>query len=240
VGNSVVRLTTAGGTLAFTPSPANFYTPNNERQLDQADLDLGSGAAMVVPDQAGTTTPRLLLTSGKDGVIRLLNRDFLGGHYGRPASDQRGRDDAIQKVAGIGGTWCGPAYWEGPDGSSIFYTGVQNRLRQFRLGTNPDGSGKSALLPIDQSAIIFGYPSPTPVISSNGRTAGTGIVWVLRRDDNTLRAFSAENVATQLWHTLQSAGDALDGRVVKFSVPIVANGKVYVGTKTTFVCYGLR
>jgi outer membrane protein assembly factor BamB len=240
VGNSVVRLTTAGGTLAFTPSPANFYTPNNERQLDQADLDLGSGAAMVVPDQTGTSTPRLLLTSGKDGVIRLLNRDFLGGHYGRPASDQRGRDDAIQKVAGIGGTWCGPAYWEGPDGSSIFYTGVQNRLRQFRLGTNPDGSGKSALLPIAQSAILFGYPSPTPVISSNGRTAGTGIVWVLRRDDNTLRAFSAENVATLLWHTLQAAGDALDGRVVKFSVPIVANGKVYVGTKSTLVCYGLR
>jgi hypothetical protein len=65
-------------------------------------------------------------------------------------------------------------------------------------------------------------------------------VWVLRRDDNSLRAFSAEDVGTQLWHSLQAPGDALEGRVVKFTVPIVANGRVYVGTKTAVVCYGLR
>jgi hypothetical protein len=245
VGDSFVRLTTEGGTLTFTPNPANFYTPANERSLDQQDIDLGSGGAMVIPDQSGTSTPRLLVGCGKDGIIRLLNRDFLGGYIGRLPSDQRPPDGPVHKLTMKGGTWCGPAYWEGPDGNYIYYTAQGERLRQFRLGTNVDGSGKSALIPAAQSVIAFatgnsGYPSPTPVVSSNGRTAGTGIVWALRRDDNSLRAFSAEDVGTQLWHSLQAPGDALEGRVVKFTVPIVANGKVYVGTKTAVVCYGLR
>jgi outer membrane protein assembly factor BamB len=242
VGDSFVKLSTAGGTLKFTPDPANFYTPNNERQLDRDDIDLGSGGIMLLPDQTGTSTPRLLVGSGKDGFIRLLNRDFLGGHHGRPSSDRRGLDEALHPINVRAPMWGGPAYWEGPNGVYIYFTAYQDRLRQFRLGPHPDGSGRSGLIQTAQSAILFGpaFPNSTPVVSSNGRTAGTGIVWVLRRDDNSLRAFSAEDVGTQLWHSLQAPGDALEGRVVKFTVPIVANGRVYVGTKTAVVCYGLR
>jgi hypothetical protein len=65
-------------------------------------------------------------------------------------------------------------------------------------------------------------------------------VWVLRREDDTLRAFSAEDLTNELWNSRQNAADRLDGRVVKFTVPIVANGKVYAATKTAVVCYGLR
>ena len=69
-------------------------------------------------------------------------------------------------------------------------------------------------------------------------------MWLLRRDDSTLRAYSAEDLSL-LWHSSQAAADALGGKVVKFSVPIVANGKVYAGMKTDgahgfIVCYGLR
>jgi outer membrane protein assembly factor BamB len=94
------------------------------------------------------------------------------------------------------------------------------------------------------SSTMFAFPSPTPVVSSDGPAAGTGIVWLLRRDDNTLRAYSAENLSL-LWHSNQAAADALGGQVVKFSVPIVASGKVYAGMKTGgshghLVCYALR
>jgi len=240
VSNSFVRLTTAGDTLAFDPNPQNFFTPSNERNLDAKDQDEGSGGAMVIPDQPGSTTAHLLIGCGKDGVIRLLNRDFLGGHTGR--NNPNAKDNAIQDVPGIGGTWCGPAYAEGPNGPAIFFTGSRNRLRSFRLTTDPSQGGKSMLAPAATHSTMYQFPSPTPVVSSNGRTAGTGIVWVLRRDDGTLRAFHAETLA-QLWQS--SAADALGGKVVKFTVPIVANGRVYATMKTDdthghLVCYGLR
>jgi outer membrane protein assembly factor BamB len=233
VGDSFVKLSTAGGTLSFTPDPANFYTPNNERELDRQDLDLGSGGAMVIPDQTGTSTPRLVIGAGKDGVIRLLNRDFLGGHNGRASSTRRGLDEAVHQFRLSGFAFGGPAYWEGPSGSTIFYTANGDRLRQLRLGPHPDGSGRSGLTQSAQSTLRFaGHPCPTPVVSSSGRTAGTGIVWVLRRDDNSLRAFNAEDVTKPLWDSRQIAENRLDGNVVKFTVPIVANGKVYAATKT--------
>ena len=198
---------------------------------------------MVIPDQPGSTTPHLLIGCGKDGVIRLLNRDFLGGHTGR--HNPHAKDNAIQDVPGTGGTWCGPAYWEGPDGPSIFYTGDRNRLRRLRLGTNPDqGNQRWLTLASTSSTSFAAHWSPTPVVSSNGPAPGTGIVWLLRRDDNTLRAYNAENLAL-LWSSSQAAGDGLGGQVVKFTVPIVANGKVFAGMKTDgshghLVCYGLR
>jgi hypothetical protein len=243
VGDSFVRLKTDGGSLTFTPSPANFFTPSNERLLDRGDEDLGSGGAMVIPDQTGLNTLHLLVGSGKDAVIRLLDRDFLGGHTGR--IDSHAPDNALQNV-GPAGDFGGPAYWEGPNGNYIYYTGTANWLRQFLLGTNPNGNGKAWLVLAAKSSDLFAlgperhHPAPTPVISSNGRTAGTGIVWVLRRDDSSLRAYNAEDVSKPLWNSSDNTADALDGGVVKFSVPIVANGKVYAGTKTSICCYGLR
>jgi len=247
VSDSFVRLRTANGTLTFNPNPEDFFTPSNERDLDKIDADLGSGGAMVIPDQPDSATPRLLVGCGKDGILRLLNRDFLGGHTGRQNS--KAPDNALQDLPGIGGTWCGPAYWEGPGGHYLFYTGVGSRLRRFRLGTRADRGGQSWLSQTSMSSTIFaasqaGFPSPTPVVSSNGQAAGTGIVWLLRRDDSTLRAYSAEDLSL-LWSSSQAPADALGGKVVKFSVPVVANGKVYAGMKTDgshgfLVCYGLR
>jgi hypothetical protein len=250
LGDSFVRLTTAGGSLTFTPGPANYYTPNGEMALDQGDLDLGSGGAMVIPDQTGTNTPRLLVGSGKDGIIRVLNRDSLGGHTGRQYAQLS--ENALQNVSNpggwpIGAVFGGPAYWEGPKGGFLFYTGTAHPLRRYRLSTNPNGSGASWLAPDAESADRFGTgtgpgyetATPTPVVSSNGKTAGTGIVWLLRREDNTLRAYNADDLSL-LWHSQQGAGNNLDGAVVKFTLPIVANGKVYAGTNSSIACYGLK
>jgi hypothetical protein len=218
--------------------------------LDQGDLDLGSGGAMVIPDQTGTNTPRLLVGSGKDGIIRLLNRDSLGGHTGRQYAQLS--ENTLQNVPNpggwpIGAVFGGPAYWEGPNGGALFFTGATHPLRRYRLSTNPNGNGASWLAPDAESADRFGTGSgpgyetatPTPVVSSNGKTAGTGIVWLLRREDSTLRAYNADDLSL-LWHSQQGTGNNLDGTVVKFTLPIVANGKVYAGTNTAIACYGLK
>lgn len=250
VGDSFVRLTTASGILTFTPDAANFFTPSNERFLDQRDLDLGSGGAMVIPDQPGTTTPRLVVGGSKQGAIYLLNRDFLGGFTGRVNASTL--DRAVQTIPNPGSfptgvVYGGPAYWEGPGGNYLFFTSARNPIRRYRLGPNPNGTGGSWLIPDGETADRFGRSGvaeseklgPTPVVSSSGQMPGTGIVWVLRRDDHTLRAYSTDTMAL-LWHSGQASADTLSPSVVKFTVPIVANGKVYVGTRTSVICYGLR
>ena len=205
---------------------------------------------MVIPDQTGTTTPRLLVGSGKDGIIRLLNRDNLGGHTGRQYP-QLG-EDTVQNINNpapplFGAVFGGPAYWEGPNGHYLFYTSATHPLSRYRLGTSPIGNGASWLTPDADSLDRFatgtgpGYETatPTPAVSSDGKIPGTAIVWLIRREDSTLRAYSADDLSL-LWHSNQGIFDGLDGGAAKFAVPIIANGKVYAGTKSSIVCYGLR
>src|SRR2546426_688596 len=98
----------------------------------------------------------------------------------------------------------------------------------------------SILAPVErQCSLTFGFPGSTPSVSAKG--ASNGIVWAL---DNSrycttqspgcgpavLHAYDAANLATELWNSSQVAANKA-GNAVKFTVPTVANGKVYVGTR---------
>jgi hypothetical protein len=75
------------------------------------------------------------------------------------------------------------------------------------------------------------YPGATPSISADG--ANNGIVWLLQCSSPALLlAYDAGNLTNQLYNSAQAGGgrDQLpDG--VRFAVPLIANGKVFVGSQ---------
>ena len=100
----------------------------------------------------------------------------------------------------------------------------------------PDHHGKLKTSPASQSAHTFGYPGTTPAVSANGST--NGIVWAV--DNNgTLLAFDATDLTKVLYDssTAPNGRDSFSGN--KFITPMIANGKVYVGTPNSVAVFGL-
>ena len=108
-------------------------------------------------------------------------------------------------------------------------------LKAFSL-TN----GLLSTTPVSKGTFTFAFPGGAPVVSANGST--NGIVWVLNHtstNSGALHAYNANNLSSELYNSDQvSTRDALSS-VVKFTEPLVVNGKVYVANKTAIVVYGL-
>ena len=54
-----------------------------------------------------------------------------------------------------------------------------------------------------------------------------------------LRAYDAANVARELYTSEQRSARDRAGLVLRFSMPLVVNGRVYIGTKKGVDVYGL-
>ena len=99
LAESVVRLGVAANGVM---TAKDFFSPTNNHQLDQNDTDLGSGGPVPLPDGWGSTAhPHLLTMTGKDGVVRLLDRDDLGGMGQGPG----GTDKVVDSLAMSKGVW---------------------------------------------------------------------------------------------------------------------------------------
>jgi hypothetical protein len=114
----------------------------------------------------------------------------------------------------------------------VYVTGIGGSVQDFTLS-----AGRLSTSPSSQTSAHFPFPGATVSVSSNGSTAG--IVWVLDGGAGVLYAFDATNLATKLYDTTQAAGGRdMAGPPVKFAVPTVVNGHVYVGTQTELDVYG--
>jgi len=137
---------------------------------------------------------------------------------------------AFPNTAITGGIFSSPAYWNG----HVYVTGMGGGVQDFTLT-----AGKLSTAPASQTSAHFDFPGATVSVSSNGSAAG--IVWVLDGNAGVLYAFDATNLATTLYDTTQASGGRDQaGTPVKFAVPTVANGHVYVGTQTELDVYGLQ
>ena len=229
-GDSVVKLTAVDGVLSVGDS----FTPLDQANLDTLDWDISSGGTMLLPDQEGSY-PHVMLAGGKGSTVYELNRDILGGFNTTQNQNLLTLPAGIgAAVIGSGSRAAGPAYWQ----EQVYYTGSNSYPMQFSL----QGSLISTV-PIAQSNKHFGYPGGSPAVSANGNN--NGIVWILETDkfgsngNAILRAFDASNVSRELYDSTQNSLRDAAGPAVKFTVPTVANGKVYVGTQTELNVYGL-
>jgi hypothetical protein len=223
-GDSFLRISSSNGLQV-----ADYFTPFNQDALASVDLDLGSGGAVLLPDDAGSLThPHLIVGCGKEGTLYLLDRDNLGQF--NSTNDNQIVEELPYSVRP---TWSSPAYFN----NTLYYISTGDELNAF-----PVSQAYISPVPSSQASEIYGYPGATPSISANG--TNDGIVWAIEptaffiNGPAILHAYAATNVGLELYNS--DDVDQNPGPAVKFAVPTIANGKVYVGGQYTLAVYGLN
>ncbi|HTA37165.1 MAG TPA: choice-of-anchor D domain-containing protein [Solirubrobacteraceae bacterium] len=233
LGEAIVRLRVQGdGSLKAT----DFFMPYDAQALDEWDADFASGGITGLPDAYfGTTAiPHLAVAVGKDGYVYLLNRDNLGGFGEGPS----GSDDVVQRIGPYGGVWSRPGVWPGEGGWVYIPTasggesasGSSGNLRVYQYGLS--GTGAPTLSLRATSGEEFGFSSSAPIITSEGTTPGSALVWVVWAPNGSgvgaqLRAYDPIPVNGEpvlRW-------SAPVGQSAKFALPGVGAGRLYVGTR---------
>ncbi len=219
-GNCYVKLSSS------TPMKLlDYFTPLNTVSESNSDTDFGSGGPLLLPDltDSNGTTHHLAVGSGKDAIIYVVDRDNMGKF-------NNSSDNIYQQISGqIGSVWSKPSYFN----NTVYYGAVEDRLKAF-----PITNAKLSAIPATQSSISYGYPGTTPSISANG--TANGIVWAVENGTTAvLHAYNPTNLASELYNSNQAANsrDHFSGN--KYITPVVANGKVYVGTPNSVAVFGL-
>ncbi len=256
-GNSVLRMELSGSPPALTVQ--DFFTVFDWKSRNNKDYDLGSGGVMLLPFQSSGNPQNLLAQAGKEGSIYLLRTDkgYLGGYNGGNADQVTQYIPSVlcyQTTPVVEcGIWGAPGWWttgSGGGGSAgyAYWTGKNLPLMQFKF--YPNGSGCTGTTgagfcttPTATTTHTFGWPGPTPTVSAPSNASTKAIVWLIDAgnasnggkanlwafDGATLDClFTTDSKATSC--TRISSTDVPAGIAVKFTVPSVANGKVYVGT----------
>ena len=220
-GYSVLKFSSTNGL-----SVSDYFTPYNQQAEANIDVDLGSGGVVVLPKIVDTNgrAHHLLMAGGKDANIYLLDRDNLGKF-------NASTNNIYQEVPGAlgSGVTSSAAFFN----NSIYVGGVNIPFQRFQFDfSNPD-QPLLGTTPAAQTSETFQFPDCTPSISSNG--TNNGIVWAYEYNTShaVLHAFDAITLSE-----LYNSGTLL-GPGVKFAVPTVFSGKVYVGTSNSLVAFGL-
>jgi hypothetical protein len=233
LGESIVRLDVQpGGSL----KAVDFFAPYNASYLDTWDADFASGGVTALPDEYFGTPdiPHLAVAVGKSGYVYLLNRDNLGGIGQGPA----GSDDVVQRIGPYGGVWSRPGVWPGEGGWIYIPTasggttgnGTSGNFRVYKYGLS--GSGMPTLSLQATSAEVFGFSSGAPVITSNGTTPGSALVWIVWAPNG-----GGEGAELRAYDPIPVDGEpvvrwsAPIGTSAKFATPGVGAGRLYVGTR---------
>ena len=223
-GDSLLKLGLANRSL----NVLDYFTPFNEKLLNRDDADLGSGGPLVLPRQPGDSRG-LVLIGGKDGNLYVLDRGRLGKYQ------ESGNSHAVQVIRFRDGIYAAPAYWNG----HVYILASGDYLSAFALD-----HGKLRQPPDAMGAQRFGNPGATPAISANGTS--NGIVWLIETKTwngadrhAVLHAYDAANVAREIYNSERNSARDRVGLALRFTIPTVVNGRVYVDAKGRVDVYGL-
>ena len=229
-GDSFIRLT-QGTNLALV----DYFTPFDQATMDIQDNDLGSGGAMVLPDSVGSLAhPHLLVGAGKLGKLYLVDRDNMG-HFNAGSDSQIVQSFPLYSSQGGPPHFFGlPAYFN----NRLYVQGVGESLKAYAF-TN----GQLNTTAILQSTEQLGFRGATPNISADG--TNNAIVWQLipgASANPSLRAYAADNLVPRLYDSYFDFQMGLPEQIslIKFAVPTIANGKVFLGTQDSIAVFGLR
>jgi hypothetical protein len=221
-GNAFVKLSVAGA-----PTVLDYWTMFNTVSESNADEDLGSGGVLLIPDvtDAGGNTRHLGIGVGKDGDVYMFDRDNMGKF------DPVNNGNLYQEIpSGLGGgEYATPAWFNG----SVYFGAVGDVIRAFKMT-----AATLAQTPAT-SQTSFLYPGTTPSISANA--ALNGILWAVENSSPAvLHAYDPNNLATELYNSSQAPSNRDQfGNGNKFITPMIANGKVFVGTPNSVAVFGL-
>jgi hypothetical protein len=235
-GDTLVKLTS-------NLTVGDFFTPADQSTLDSADLDLGSAGVVLLPAAAGSAThPNLAIASDKESNLYMVDRDSMGQYNG--VSNTNVQTVTVNNSGGSAsrGFFATASYWNG----NVYAGAVGDNIKRF-----PVSSAQLATSPAALSTETYQYPGTNVVISAPGASATSGVAWALDTNANgtgtygvgptgpaILRAYDATALGTALWSSGTLSSDTC-GNAVKFVVPTVANGKVYVAGTNQLTVYGL-
>lgn len=197
-GDSVLAISGDGSAIL------DSFTPTNFKRLWLSDMDIGSTAPVLLPQQPTSNTPLMAVQGGKDGILRLLNRQKLGG-VGGELQDLQLPDEIISA----------PATWIDPSGASWVFVGTLHWVTALRVETN---SGTSELNFVWHARI----QGTSPIVAN-------GIVYAARNNVIDARnALDGHLVWSSAW---ESAGGTIGD--VHWESPIVANGWLYISDENS-------
>lgn len=218
LSDSVVRLVVqSNGSLKAT----NFFSPYNDTLVDARNWDL-SGAPVALPSQfSAPKYPDLLVVTGKQGIVYLLNRENLGGVGEGPG----GKDAALWEKQ-MGEAIATAGVWPG-NGGYVYVstdqsaTGGAGQVDVYKFGVTSKGVPKLNLVGTGSQTAVFGVSGA--LVTSQGTTSGTAVVWVV--DGANLLAYAPVPVAGKL----PLIRSFFVGNSTPFNPPGMGNGMLYVG-----------
>ena len=229
----------------------DYFTPSDYAFMNCKDSDLAAGGLLLIP---GTSQA---LTGGKTGRLYMVNTANLGHEqagdagatqtlyfesdlvtpYSTSCTDPGTMNTHLSTVNSYEnfGT---AAYFNGSVYLGITPTAanIPSGIRQFTYSTSSTTltAGAYATQGVQQSSY-----GTTPFVSANG--TASGVVWMVDHgfplqtpapavvSVATLRAYDANDLTKELYDSGTNSGD-IPGYGIKFTSPIVANGKVYFST----------
>ncbi len=222
-GNAIMKVSSS-----VPLAVADYFNTYDTVQESDIDRDTGSGGALVLPDISASAnkTLHLLVGAGKDGRIYVANRDNMGKW------NPNNNNNLYQQLTGAlpYGEYSMPAYYH----NTVYFGGVKDYIKAF-----PIVLGRLTTSPSSQSSKAFAYPGTTPSISSNSGV--NGILWAVEGTYPLARfhAYNALDLTQELYNSDQQGSRDQFGPGNKFMVPMIANGRVYVGTQTGVAVFGL-